>query len=161
MDRAAWWLALGVVAAGWTALRFAMTRQFGPASWQALVELRAPLPFGHRVLVPAIVRPFVAAGVPVGTAFAVSEWIATIVLVLGLRAVLARFVPPRAALLGALAFLGVLAFPLLLAHRWPIFYPWDAWALVATVVGVLAITRGRFALATAVVVIGACNRETV
>lgn len=154
-------LALGLVAAGWTALRFAMTRQFGPASWQALVELRAPLPFGHRVLVPALVRPFVDAGVPVVTAFAVAEWLATIVLVLALRAAFTRFVPQRAALLGAFAFLGVLAFPLLLAHRWPIYYPWDAWALVVMVLGVHAIASRRFALATAIVAIGAFNRETV
>ena len=163
VDRRTWRfaLALAIVAASWTALRFAMTRQFGPASWQALVELRAPLPFGHRVLVPALVRPFVEAGVPVGTAFAVSEWLATIVLVLALYAVLARFVPARAALLGAFGFLGVLAFPLLLAHRWPIYYPWDAWALVATALGVHAIVCRRFALATAIVAIGAFNRETV
>lgn len=163
VDRRTWRFALGLalVAAGWTALRFAMTRQFGPASWQALVERRAPLPFGHRVLVPTLVRPFVDAGVPVDVAFAVSEWIATIVLVLALRAALVRVVPERAAVLGAFAFLGVLAFPLLLAHRWPIYYPWDAWALVATALGVLAIASRRFALTTAIVAIGAFNRETV
>jgi hypothetical protein len=161
VDRLRFALGLALVAACWTALRFAMTRQFGPASWQALVELRAPLPFGHRVLVPALVRPFVEAGVPVGSAFAVSEWLATMVLVVVLRAAFARFVPNRAALLGAFAVLGVLAFPLLLAHRWPIYYPWDAWALVATAAGVLAITSGRFALAAGIVAIGAFNRETV
>lgn len=159
-----WWsgaLAILVVAAGWTALRFAMTRQFQPASWQALVDLRAPLPFGHRVLVPLLARPFVDAGVPVGTAFAVSELAATIVLLVALRALFARWVNERAAMLGALGFLGVLAFPLLLAHRWPIFYPWDAWAIAATVIGVLAIVAERFPLAVVVVFVGALNRETV
>jgi len=154
-------LALALVAAGWTALRFAMTRQFQPASWQALVDLRAPLPFGHRVLVPLLSRPFVDAGAPVAATFAVSEFLATIVLLFALRGLFVRFVPPRAAVLGALGFLGVLAFPLLLAHRWPIFYPWDAWALVATVLGLWAIVSERFALATVVVAIGATNRETV
>jgi hypothetical protein len=154
-------LALALVAAGWTALRFAMTRQFQPASWQALVDLRAPLPFGHRVLVPLLSRPFVDAGAPVAAVFAVSEFLATVVLLVALRGLFARFVPPRAALLGSLAFLGVLAFPLLLAHRWPIFYPWDAWALVATVLGLWAITSERFALATVIVAVGAANRETV
>ncbi len=138
-----------------------MTRQFQPASWQALVELRAPLPFGHRVLVPWLVRPFVDAGVPVGTAFAVSELVATVVVLVALRAVFARWVNERAAMLGALGFLGVLAFPLLLAHRWPIFYPWDAWAIAATVLGVLAIATERLPLAVVIVFVGALNRETV
>jgi hypothetical protein len=154
-------LGAALVAAGWTALRMAMTRQFPPASWQILVELRAPLPFGHRVLVPLLSRPFVDAGVPVATTFAVSEFCATLVLLVALHAVLVRFVPARAATLGALGFLGVLAFPLLLAHRWAIFYPWDAWALVATALGFFAIVSQRFGLATAIVLVGATNRETV
>ena len=160
-ERALVLVAFALVAAGWAVLRLAMNRQYGPASWEMIVELRAPLPFGHRVLVPAIVRPFVAAGVPIGWAFAISEWLATIALLVLVRRALARDLPERAALLGAFGLLGVLSFALLLAHRWPIFYPWDAWAMVAIVAALDAIRRDRLALATAIVVVGAYNRESV
>jgi hypothetical protein len=153
--------AFAIVAAGWAVVRLAMNRQYGPASWQMLIELRAPLPFGHRVLVPLLVRPFVDAGVPIGWAFTVTEWLGTFALLVVLRRALARDLPARAALLGTFGVLGMLSFALLLAHRWPIFYPWDAWAMVAIVAALDAIRRDRLALATAIVVVGAWNRESV
>ncbi len=153
--------AFALVAVGWAVLRLAMNRQYGQASWETIVQLRAPLPFGHRVLVPMLVRPFVDAGVPIAWAFTVSEWLATFVLLLLVRRMLLRDLPERAARLGAFGVLGVLAFALLLAHRWPIFYPWDAWAMVAIVGAVDAIRRERLGLATAIVVVGAYNRESV
>jgi hypothetical protein len=154
-------LAFVLVAAAWAVLRLAMTRQYDPASWEMLVELRAPLPFGHRVLIPLVARPFVHAGVAIGTVFVVSEGLATVALLVLVRRTLARDLPERAARLGAFGVLGALAFALLLEHRWPIFYPWDAWAMVAVVAAVDAIRRERLALATAIVVIGAYNRESV
>lgn len=154
-------VAFAIVAAGWAVVRLAMNRQYGPASWEMIVELRAPLPFGHRVLVPLLVRPFVDAGVPIGWAFTVTEWLGTFVLLVLLRRALARDLPERAALLGSFGVLGALSFALLLAHRWPIFYPWDAWAMVAMVAALDAIRRDRLALATAIVVVGAWNRESV
>ena len=73
-------LALALVAAIWAWLRISLNREYGPASWQTLIELRAPLPFGHRVLVPALLRPLVDAGVSIPWAFGLSEWLATITL---------------------------------------------------------------------------------
>ncbi len=154
-------LALALVAAIWAWLRISLNREYGPASWQTLIELRAPLPFGHRVLVPALLRPLVDAGVPVAWAFGLSEWLATMTLVLVLRRAMAVELQPRAAILGAVLVLPVLTPALLLQHRWPIFYPWDAWAAVALVLGCDALRRGNTALVFAVVIVGAFNRESV
>ncbi len=160
-SRATWIVAVVLVSCVWAVLRLAMTREYGPASWSALVELRAPLPFGHRVLIPLLARPFVHAGAPVAWVFGVSEALATIALLLTLAAALRDDLPLRAARLGAVLVLPVLSLPLLLAHRWPIFYPWDAWAMVAIVLGTHALRRGRTVLAFAVVILGALNRESV
>lgn len=154
-------VAVAVVAACWAVLRLAMNREYGPASWDALVELRAPLPFGHRVLVPALARPFVDAGASVRWVFGVSEWLATMALVVVLARALARDLPTRAAGLGAVLVLPVLALPMLLAHRWNVFYPWDTWAMVALVLAVDLIRRDQLALCAAVVFVGAFNRESV
>lgn len=157
------WLAataLGLVAAAWTALRLTMNVEYASATLTTLVELQAPAPFGQRVLVPLLCRPFVHAGVPVATAFAAAEWLATIVLVLAMRRALARDLPSRAASLGSLGVLGVLAFPMLLAHRWNVFYPWDTWAMAVLVLAVDAIRRERMALALALVFVGTFNRES-
>lgn len=154
-------VAVAVVAACWAVLRLAMNREYGPASWDALIELRAPLPFGHRVLVPLLAKPFVDAGVPVRWAFGVSEWLATIALLAALARGMARDLPPRAAGLGAVLVLPVLALPMLLAHRWNVFYPWDTWAMVALVLAVDLIRRDKLALCAALVFAGAFNRESV
>lgn len=138
-----------------------MNREYGPASFDALVELRAPMPFGNRVLVPLLCRPFVEAGVSVQHAFGVSEWLATIALVVVLARAMERDVPSRAAWLGAALVLPILAPAMLLAHRWNVFYPWDTWAMVAIVLLVDAIRRERMAFACLVVFIGAFNRESV
>jgi hypothetical protein len=155
------WIVVGVVAACWAVLRLAMNREYGPASWDALVELRAPLPFGHRVLVPLLAKPFVDAGAPVRWAFGVSEWWATIALLAVIARATARDLPPRAAALGAVLVLPVLALPMLLAHRWNVFYPWDTWAMVAWVLAVDLIRREQLALCSALVFVGAFNRESV
>lgn len=152
---------VAVIAACWAVLRLAMNREYGPASWASLVELRAPLPFGHRVLVPWLVRPFVEAGVPVAWVFGVSEWLATVALLVVLHRAIARDLPARAAALGAVLVLPILAFPMLLAHRWNVFYPWDTWAMVALVVAIDAIRRDRMALACAIVFVAAFNRESI
>ncbi|MBX7083526.1 MAG: hypothetical protein K1X88_30235 [Nannocystaceae bacterium] len=154
-------LALALVAAIWAWLRISLNREYGPASWQTLIELRAPLPFGHRVLVPALLRPLVDAGVSIPWAFGLSEWLATITVVTLLRRVLADELPPRAATLGAVLLLPVLTPALLLQHRWPIFYPWDAWAMVALLLGCHALRRGNTPLVFATVIVGAFNRESV
>lgn len=154
-------LGVAFVAAIWAVLRLAMNREYGPASWAALVEQRAPLPFGHRVLVPLLARPWVDAGVPVAWVFGVSEWLATMVLIWALARALGRDLGPRPAALGAVLVLPVLALPMLLAHRWNVFYPWDTWAMVAIVLVVDAIRRDRMGVACAVVFVAAFNRESI
>lgn len=137
-----------------------MNREYASATLTALVELQAPAPFGQRVLVPLVCRPFVHAGVPVHTVFAIAEWLATIVLVLAMRRALLRDLAPRAATFGSVGVLAVLAFPMLLAHKWSIFYPWDTWAMAALVLAVDAIRRDRMAVALAIVFVGTLNRES-
>lgn len=154
-------LALCVVAAAWAALRLAMNREYASATLTMLVELGAPAPFGQRVLVPLVARPFVQAGLPVHGVFGVAEWLASIALVLAARRALAFDVPRRAATLGAAIVLPMLAFPMLLAHRWNIFYPWDTWAMAALVLAVDAIRRDRMPLVLAIVFVGSLNRESM
>ncbi len=159
--RPAFWLSLAMVASTWGVLRLAMNRPYGPANWQMLVEFRAPLPFGHRVLIPLVVRPFVDAGVPVAVAFTTTEAVAAAALILVLRRAFSRDLGERPATLGAFAVLLVLAPAMLLQHRWSVYYPWDTWAMVALVAATALVRRRSFALATAVVAIAALNRESI
>ncbi len=159
--RVAGYVGVALVTACWAVLRLAMNREYGPANWTALVELRAPLPFGHRVLVPWLARPWVDAGVPVTWVFGISEWLATMALVWVLARAARRDLGPRAAALGAVLVLPVLALPMLLAHRWNVFYPWDTWAMVAVVGVVDLVRRDRMGLACVLVFVAAFNRESI
>lgn len=154
------WLLLMLAAAAYVALRLKFNEEYEHATWQALVAGTAKLPFGHRVLVPWIVRPFVSAGVSVRTAFAVTEWVATVAALCGVEAALRRFVAPKAARLGSGAFLGVLGLAFLLQFRWPVFYPWDTPAIAALAWGVALAHARRHGPLVALATVAALNRET-
>ena len=154
-----WLLALSVSAV-WVALRFTFNREYEGAPWEALVEGTAKLPFGHRVLVPSLVRPFVHAGASTRTAFAAAEWLATAAALTGVEAALRRFIAPRSARIGALAFFAVLALAFLLPLRWPIFYPWDLPAIACIAWGVALAHERRHGALVILATLGAANRES-
>ncbi len=158
----AWSIAIvtAMVAAAYVAMRFQMNVEFRSAPWAHLVALEAPLPFGHRVLVPLLCRPLLAWGLSVELALAAWEWVSVCGLLAVLWRTLAVHVPSRAAAVGAFGFLLALSLTFLLRHKWPIFYPWDTPAMLVVAAGTLLSMRGRFAAATAVVAVGALNRET-
>lgn len=155
-----WWLLVVGLAVGWAVLRIAMNREFRGAPWAALLALDAPLPFGHRVLVPLLARPLVAAGFDVAVAWGVFEVAAIVVLVLVLERIFAARMRARAARLLAASVLGVLPLAYLLPHRWPIYYPWDAPAMAFVAAGTLLALQRRFAIACVVTAIAALNRES-
>ncbi len=154
------WLLLMLAAAAYVALRLKFNEEYEHAPWDALVAGTAKLPFGHRVLVPWLVRPFAGVGVSVRTAFGVSEWLATVAALAGVEAALRRFVEPKAACVGAGAFLGVLCLAFLLQFRWPIFYPWDTPAIAALAWGVALAHGRRHGTLVALATVAALNRET-
>lgn len=154
------WLLRMLVAAIFVALRLKFNREYEGAPWEALVTGTAKLPFGHRVLVPLLVRPFVDAGVSIRAAFATTEWLAAIAVLGGVDAALRRFVDERFARVGAFAFVGVLALLFLLRFRWPIFYPWDTPAIACIAWGVALAHGRRHGALVLLAVVGAANRES-
>ncbi|MCA9650023.1 MAG: hypothetical protein KC501_08950 [Myxococcales bacterium] len=158
--RVAWWVVVVVLAAGYAALRLTMNEQYKVAPWPALVELRAPLPFGHRVLVPLLTRPLLATGLPLPLALGIWEAVSAAGLVAAVAWCLRPRLGERLGMVVGLAVLMVLPWPYLLPHRWPIFYPWDTPAMALLVAGVGAIDRQRWGWAMAITLLAALNRES-
>lgn len=149
-----------LLAAVFVALRLKFNREYDGASWEALVDGTAKLPFGHRVLVPSLVRPFVDAGVSIRAAFAATEWLATIAALGGMEAALRRFIDERFARVGGFAFAAVLGLAFLLPFRWPVFYPWDTPAIACIAWGVALAHGRRHGPLVVLAIVGAANRES-
>lgn len=149
-----------LIAAVFVALRLKFNREYDGASWDALVAGTAKLPFGHRVLIPWLVRPFVDAGVSIRAAFATTEWLAAIAALSGMEAALRRFIDERFARVGGFAFAAVLALVFLLPFRWPVFYPWDTPAIACIVWGVALAHGRRHGPLVVLAILGAANRES-
>lgn len=160
MIRGARATALVVAAVGLAWAHLAFTREYGPASFAKLLALQAPLPFGHRVLIPWLARPLVDAGVAVRHVFAVVDAVSIAAVLWSVPAALRTWLGARRA--DVLAVLLVLFFALVyvVPRRWPLFYPWDMPALAVVSLGLLAVLRRRFGLATLLTFVGALNRET-
>lgn len=154
------WALLLLAAAVFVALRLTFNREYEGAPWEALVDGTAKLPFGHRVLVPWLVRPAVRVGVSIAAAFAVTEGLAVIAALTGVEAALRCFVSRRDALLGAAAFVPVLCMIFLLPFRWPIFYPWDTPAIACVAWGVALAHGRRHGPLVVLATLGAANRES-
>ncbi len=154
------WLLRLLLAAVFVALRLKFNREYEGAPWEALVAGTVKLPFGHRVLVPWLVRPFVDAGVSIRAAFATTEWLAVIAALGGMDAALRRFVDERFARVGACAFAAVLGLVFLLPFRWPIFYPWDTPAIACIAWGVALAHRRRHGPLLLLAIVAALNRES-
>lgn len=149
-----------LLAAVFVAMRLKFNREYEGAPWEALVAGTAKLPFGHRVLVPQLVRPFIEGGVSIKAAFTVTEWLACIAAISGVEAALRRFVTDKAAQVAAAAFVGVLGLAFLLKFRWPIFYPWDTPAIACMAWGVALAHRRRHGPLVVLAALGAANRES-
>lgn len=155
------WTAIFVAAAiGWAALRLHLGEEYRHAPWARLVDLTAPRPFGHRVLVPLVVRGPVAAGMSIPAAFGVVEALAAFGLLVGLRFTLLARHPPWRACASALAILGLLTLVYVAPRIWPIFYPWDTPALAMLAGTTAAAVHKREGLALALAIVGALDRES-
>lgn len=157
---AAWALAFALFAVLWAVLRLHFGEEYRHAPWADLVELGAPLPFGHRVLVPLVVRGPVAAGVPIPWAFGVVEALAAFALLWVTAVALSERRRPVVAGGLALALLSLLTLVYVVPRTWPIFYPWDTPALLVVVAAVVAVKRRRWGITLALAVLGALNRES-
>lgn len=155
----AWSLAIAL-SSTYAVLRLLLNREYKHARWEDLVAFRAPLPFGHRVLMPALVRPLVDIGVPLQVALGLFEFAALVALILVLRRLLRRFLDDRLALVLAVAFFFLLPFVFLFRYKWPIFYPWDTPAMLASVLGLLLALERRLALGVLLTAVAAVNRES-
>lgn len=151
---------LGLAAAAYVVLRLQLGEEYDGASWKALVQMRAPLPYGHRVLVPLLVRPLASAGLSLTVALGVVEWVAVVGLIVTLRRGLQPMMPASAAWVFGFAILFVLPYAYLLQHRWPIFYPWDTPAMLFTAWAVELSLRRRMGALVLLTVVAALNRET-
>lgn len=154
------WALLMIASAVFVALRLTFNREYEGASWEALVDGTAPLPFGHRVLVPWLVRPAVDAGSSIRTAFGTVEWASTMAALVGVERALHHFVSRRIAQLGAGVFLVVLGLAFLLPLPWPIFYPWDMPAIACIAWGVALAQDRRHGALVVLATFGAANRES-
>jgi hypothetical protein len=147
-------------AIGWATLRLAFGEEYVHAPWAELLELSAPRPFGHRVLVPLLLRGPVEAGVPMRVALGVAEALSAFALLVAIDAALrVRRSPSRSRVL-AIVLLAILTLVYVAPRTWPIFYPWDTPALAVVAGAVAAGVRGREGLAMALAIIGALNRES-
>ncbi|MEM7155442.1 MAG: hypothetical protein AAF799_21510 [Myxococcota bacterium] len=155
-----WWVVLVLLASGYAALRLTMNEEYRVAPWAAIVELRAPLPFGHRVLVPLLARPLVDAGVSLRLVLGGFEAFATAGLMAATAWTLRPHVGQRLAMAAGLGILCILPWPYLLPHEWPIFYPWDTPAMALLMAGLGAIDRRRWGLSLGIAAAAALNRES-
>jgi hypothetical protein len=154
-------VALALLAACWAALRLQMNGEYKGAPWAAIADFSAPLPFGHRVLVPLLAAPLRAAtGWPLAFVWGVFEALAAVGLWLALRAALRPRVPERWDIALATGFFALLPAVFLLKHKWAVFYPWDTPAMALLAGGIALVAARRFAAAAALCFVAALNRES-
>jgi len=156
----AWLAIVAVGAVVYAGLRVTFTHEYSAAPWSKLLAFEAPLPFGHRVLVPFLVRPLVDAGRSPADVFAIVEGIAFAIVLVASAAALEHWLPRRRARAGAILIGLVLPLVYVLPRKWPLLYPWDGAALAVLAIAVWAAVRRRFAVACAAAALGAFNRET-
>jgi hypothetical protein len=152
--------AFALAAVGWAVLRLSLGEEYEHAPWADLVRLDAPRPFGHRVLVPLLLRGPIAAGVPMRLALGIVEAVSAFALLLAIDAALRVRRPIAKSGPLTLGILGVLAVVNVAPRTWPVFYPWDTPALAVLAGAVVAAARGREGLALVLAIVGALNRES-
>ena len=155
-------LPLALVAAGLLELGFLLsTRDYPPATLEALTALGAERPFQYRVLFPALVRLFQDLSgslLPLPLVYGVVNYLACLALLLALGRLLTRYLPPRRAALAALA----VSWPIYWNHfhlsEW--FYPSDVPAMFFFTAGLLLILQRRWGLYYLLFLAATLNRET-
>lgn len=155
-----WWVAGLLAALGYAWLRSVYTHEYSAVPWRRLLALNAPLPFGHRVLVPWLVGPWVERGIPVRHLFAAVEALSYAAVVWLTVASTRRWLSTTRARWAGVLVGAVLPLVYVAPRHWPLHYPWDGPALVVLAAAVWASGRHRYWIAWVVATIGALNRET-
>lgn len=154
-------LTLALVAIGYAYMRFRMNQISGVATLDQLYTLEADLPYGHRVLLPLMARPLVAGlGLELVPAFLLLEMVWAVVLAQVLHAAFRPEAGERGAVALAAGVFFVLAYPFLLRHDWPVFYPYDTPAVALTALFVLLVWRRHWLAALVLTALAAANRES-
>jgi len=160
--RPAFFLPLALVAAALLELGFLVsTRDYPPATLEALTALGAERPFQYRVLLPALVRLFqwlTGSALPLKAVYGILNYLACLGLIIALGRLLSRYLPPPRAALAALA----VSWPIYWNHfhlnEW--FYPSDVPAMLFFTAGLILILRRRFGLYYPLFLLASLNRET-
>ena len=149
-----------VFAFTYAVLRFTYNIE-GQTDLQALVEFRGAIPFGLRLLVPALARPFVDLGIPVRPVFFAYEVAFTFALILCLWAVVRRTCQSEEwARFTSLAFTLLLAHTFLLNSVRPILNPYDTPGMLAIVLGLYASLYARWQWLLPLMLVATLNRES-
>lgn len=154
-------LGLALLCAGYAALRLQMNGEYKGATWAQIADFSAPLPFGHRPLVPLLAAPLRAlADPPLALLWGLFEALAALALWSALRAALRPHVPARWDIALATSFFALLPFAFLLKHKWAVFYPWDTPAMAFVAGGLALVEARRLRLAALLCLVAALNRES-
>ncbi len=113
-----------------------------------------------RTLLPIVAQPLLRAGLAPRVIAWTFEALSTFALVCLLLRLSLRFVPLRAAAIGALAFPVFIAPVLLAPHRWHWLAPYDTPSLFFMAAGLVCLFERRWLGCVVVVAVGALNRET-
>lgn len=154
-------IALSLLALAYAVLRLKLNRESEFASWEQMLSFTAPLPFGHRVLTPALAKTFMlVTGRGPKAAFAVLEFGSTLLMLGGLWGVLRMGMPSRPATLFTLGFVLLLPFLFLLQTPWPLYYPYDTLSMALCVLVQWALLSRKTAWALGLMFLAALNRES-
>lgn len=154
-------LAIVTMLVAYSQWRLTMNREYAPDTWEQLISLDAARPFGLRILVPLMARPFVALHLAdAGHIFGLLEFIFSAALFVALWQLCSIWLTRAQALLASYIFFLVLTIPFLLQHHWPLYYPYDTASMFFIVAGMYTIVRQRWGWALLTVGIGTFNRET-
>ena len=154
-------LAIVVMLVAHSQWRLTMNREYAPDTWEQLISLDAPRPFGLRVLVPLLARPFVAWHIASPEQmFGLLEFAFSAALFVALWQLFTTWLPRAQALVASYVFFLILTIPFLLQHRWPLYYPYDTASMFFMAAGMYAVVQQRWRWALLIVLVGTTNRET-
>ncbi len=151
---------LAAVAVSYAAMRVHWNVEHAPAGWDILLRFEAPLPFGHRVLMPMLGRALEDIGLATAPVRLILECSAATGLAFAVQRFACTFYPLRTAGLLTMGVFVALAHPFALPHHWAVFYPWDTPAMLAMVLGALWSLHARAGRMLVLTAVAALNRES-
>ncbi len=144
----------------YTILRYKFNFEWHAATQQQIYELIAAPPFGKRVLISLLSRPFVFCGLTVHIAFFLLEILSTFFIFSGLYHLFSSYVNERHARLMTVGMIFVLPLVFLLHTPNPWLFPWDTPAIAFIVWGVFFLLQGWWRYSVILIFFATLNRES-